>query len=137
LLGQHRVLESSFWQVREARGQARFELFTSLIDLLHQHEHVEQEIVHPALIASGNVPGDVADARLDEEAQLDLMIGRLISTGVDHPTFDRQFDSVHEAVRVHMALEEAEEFPLLRASLPPGRLQSMANQVRAAQSEPW
>jgi hypothetical protein len=137
LIAQHRTLESAFGQIRAARGQARLELFTSLVDLLHQHEHVEQQIVHPALAAAGGETSDLAAARLNEETQLDLMVGRLISTGVDHPTFGRQLDAIQIAMRSHVAHEEAEEFPRLRANLPPGRLQSMANQVHAAQSEPW
>jgi hypothetical protein len=57
--------------------------------------------------------------------------------GVDNSAFDRQFAAFAAAARSHMLAEESQEFPLLRASILVERRQSMANQVRAAQSEPW
>ena len=79
----------------------------------------------------------MAEERLYEEASADRLLARLISIGVDDSSFDRQFDALRTTIGKHAWAEETQEFPLLRANVPAERLQSMANQVRAAQSEPW
>jgi Hemerythrin HHE cation binding domain len=136
LLEQHRLIQTSLAMVRSASGRRKFYAFTALVDLLNRHEHAEQEIVHPILKGS---PGGarVAEDRLYEEASADRLLARLISMGVEDSSFDRQFDALRTIIGKHAWAEETQEFPLLRANVPAERLQSMANQVRAAQSEPW
>jgi hypothetical protein len=56
---------------------------------------------------------------------------------VDNPRFAADFDELRDQVRAHAAHEEAIEFPLLRELVPGDRLLTMANQVQAAQAEPW
>ena len=63
--------------------------------------------------------------------------GSLIRRGVDNPRFAADFDELRDQVRAHAAHEEAIEFPLLRELVPGDRLLTMANQVQAAQAEPW
>lgn len=136
LMEQHRLIETSLAFVRSTSGRRKFDAFAALVELLNRHEHAEQEIVHPVL---QRLPGaaQVAEERLHEEAAADRLLARLISIGVYDPSFDRQFDALRTAVGKHAEAEESEEFPLLRANVSPERLQSLANQVRASQSEPW
>ena len=61
----------------------------------------------------------------------------MISRGTDDRHFGRDLATLRALVEAHAAREEADEFPLLRAHLPVEQRQRMANQVRAAQAEPW
>lgn len=137
LLDQHRQIDGMFAWVRSTEGVARREAFAALVEFVHRHERAEQKIVHPVLAAlDGPAAQAVADRR-DEEGTADRSIASLIRRGVDNHRFAADFDELRDQVRVHAAHEEAVEFPLLRARVPGDRLVTMANQVQAAQAEPW
>jgi Hemerythrin HHE cation binding domain/Protein of unknown function (DUF3618) len=137
LLGQHRQIDGMFDWVRSTDGADRREAFAALVDLLHRHERAEGEIVHPVLDELDGPAVDVVAERRREEAAADRALASLISRGTDHPRFVADLDALHRQVLVHAAGEEAEEFPLLRARLSNDRLRSLANQLQAAQTEPW
>jgi hypothetical protein len=137
LLDQHRQIDGMFAWVRSTEGVARREAFAALVEFVHRHERAEQKIVHPVLAAlDGPAARAVADRR-DEEGTADRSIASLIRRGVDNHRFAADFDELRDQVRVHATHEEAVEFPLLRARVPDDRLVTMANQVQAAQAEPW
>lgn len=137
LLGQHRQIDGMFAWVRSTDGADRRGAFAALVDLLHRHERAEGEIVHPVLDELDGTALDVVAERRREEAAADRAIASLISRGTDHPRFVADLDALHRQVLAHAAGEEAEEFPLLRAQVSNDRLRSMANQLQAAQTEPW
>jgi hypothetical protein len=137
LLDQHRQIDGIFDWVRSTDGAARRDAFAALVELLHRHERAEQEIVHPVLGELDGSAAQVVADRRDEEGAADRSIASLISRTVDNPRFAADLDELHNLMRVHTAHEEAIEFPLLRARVSGDRLRSMANQVRAAQVEPW
>jgi hypothetical protein len=137
LLGQHRQIDGMFDWVRSTDGADRRGAFAALVDLLHRHERAEGEIVHPVLDELDGTAVDVVAERRREEAAADRAIASLISRGTDHPRFVADLDALHRQVLAHAAGEEAEEFPLLRAQVSNDRLRSMANQLQAAQTEPW
>jgi acyl-CoA hydrolase len=137
LLDQHRQIDGMFAWVRSTEGVARREAFAALVEFVHRHERAEQKIVHPVLAAlDGRAAQAVADRR-NEEGTADRTIASLIRRGVDNHRFAADFDELHNQVRAHAAQEEAIEFPLLRARVPGDRLRTMANQVQAAEAEPW
>jgi Hemerythrin HHE cation binding domain len=137
LLDQHRQIDGIFAWVRSTEGATRREAFATLIELIHRHERAEQEIVHPVLAALDAPAARMVADRRDEEGKTDRSIASLIRRGVDNSRFAEDFDELHEHVRAHAAHEEAIEFPLLRARVPGERLRTMANQVQAAEAEPW
>jgi len=137
LLDQHRQIDGMFAWVRSTEGVARREAFAALVEFLHRHERAEQEIVHPVLAALDGPGPRVAADRRDEEGEADRSIASLIRRSVNNSRFGADFDELHDQVRAHAAHEEAIEFPLLRARVPGDRLLTMANQVQAAQADPW
>jgi hypothetical protein len=137
LLDQHRQIDGMFEWVRSTDGAARREAFAALVELLHRHERAEQEIVHPVLGELDGPAAQVVADRRGEEGAADRSIASLIRRSVDNSRFAADFDELHRLVRAHAAHEEAIEFPLLRARVSGDQLRSMANQVRAAQVEPW
>ena len=137
LRDQHREIDGMFAWVRSTEGVARREAFAALVEFLHRHERAEQEIVHPALAELDGPAARVAADRRDEEGTADRSIASLIRRGVDNSRFAADFDELRDQVLAHAAHEEAIEFPLLRERVPGDRLLTMANQVQAAQAEPW
>jgi Hemerythrin HHE cation binding domain/Protein of unknown function (DUF3618) len=137
LLDQHRQINGMFEWVRSTDGEARPGAFAALVDFLHRHERAEQEIVHPVLAELDAPAASVAADRRGEEGKADRSIAWLIRRGVDNSRFAADLDELHDQVRTHATHEEAIEFPLLRARVPVERLRNMANQVQAAQAEPW
>jgi hypothetical protein len=137
LLDQHRQIDGMFERVRSTEGEARREAFAALVDFLHRHERAEQEIVHPVLAELDASAARLVADRRDEEGTADRSIASLIRRGVDNSRFAADLDELHDQVHAHAANEEAIEFPLLRARVPVDRLRNMANQVQAAQAEPW
>ncbi len=137
LRDQHRQIDGMFAWVLSTEGLARKEAFATLVEFLHRHERAEQEIVHPVLAAVDAAAARVVADRLDEEGKDDLSIASLIRRGVHNSRFTADFDELRDQVRAHAAHEEAIEFPLLRARVPGDRLLTMANEVQAAQVEPW
>ncbi len=137
LRDQHRQIDGMFAWVRSTEGAAQREAFATLVEFLHRHERAEQEIVHPVLAAVDGAAARVVADRLDEEGKDDLSIASLIRRGVHNSRFAADFDELRDQVRAHAAHEEAIEFPLLRALVPGDRLLTMANEVQAAQVEPW
>jgi hypothetical protein len=126
LVDQHRRIDIAFALVLAASGQDRVEAFASLVDVVRQHERVEQEVVHPALRP---LVDEVAEARLAEEKAGDRALASLISKGVHDPDFVAGLSRLRRMVREHADHEETREFPLLR-HLPAERLREMAGQVR-------
>jgi hypothetical protein len=137
LLDQHRQIDGMFAWVRSTDGSERLGAFAALVDFVHRHERAEQAIVHPALSDLDGPAERVVADRLHEENAADRTIASMISRGPDNSRFLTDLDHLHAQVREHAAREETEEFPLLRAHLAADRRRNMANQVRAAQAEPW
>jgi len=129
LLEQHERVRAQFIHLLAATGQEKIELFAQLVEMLQRHEKAEQQIVHPAA-------GNVAEI-LDEERDADRAIAELIALGADDPSFDGKLAAFHAAVLAHAAHEEEQEFPRLRAEVPPAQLVAMANQVHADQNAVW
>ena len=130
LRAQHREILSSFAMVREASGRDRTEVFAALVEQLLQHERAEQAAVHPVLRAVTGEPGEVAEARVQEEKAADRALASLISKGVSDPGFDAGLAALEQMVRDHAEHEESREFPLLRQFVPADELRRMAGQVR-------
>jgi carbon monoxide dehydrogenase subunit G len=134
LLAQHEQVKRAFARLQAAPRQDKEQAFSELATLLHVHETGEQQVVHPVTGQSAPVGGQVEAARLQEETEADRAIAELKALGVQHPDFDAKLEAFHQAVLRHAAHEEQEEFPLLRQNNPPGQLQAMTEELRAAQT---
>src|ERR1700716_2997650 len=128
---QHQEIRRLFGEVERAEGGARREAFHRLVRLLSVHETAEEELVHPEVRhLDGGQP--VVEARLGEEHRAKELLSTLDGMGPDAEGFDTLLIKLRKDVLAHAEHEEREEFPLLRTTHDPKRLEAMAGTVRAA-----
>jgi hypothetical protein len=133
LEAQHVEIRRLFNQLQQAGPADKAEIFTCLVRLLAAHETAEEEVLHPtARTADGGAP--VVEARLAEESAAKQALADLEKIGVDGPGFDEALDRFRAAVDEHAGHEEAEEFPLVRASADPSQLAALGDQLRLAEA---
>jgi hypothetical protein len=133
LVAQHRQISRAFDAVLQAEGAGRTESFARLVTLLTQHEHAEQNIVHPLL-----TDAELARRCLADERQVERALASLIAAGVHSPGFVEGLVRSRDQVTVHMRREEEQEFPHLRATTSSELLSRATNAVQAAQAgEAW
>jgi hemerythrin superfamily protein len=133
LLAQHERIKTMFGEVMAASGRQKQDLFEDLVRMLAVHEAAEEELVHPLARRGGAVDDAVVAARLDEEQQAKKDLAELYDMGPDDPRFDAAFNRLREAVIDHAEHEEHEEFPGLRAAVPPEKLTKLAGSVLRAE----
>jgi hypothetical protein len=76
----------------------------------------------------------VVEARLGEEHRAKELLSTLDGMGPDAEGFDTLLIKLRKDVLAHAEHEEREEFPLLRTTHDPKRLEAMAGTVRAAEA---
>jgi hypothetical protein len=133
LVAQHRQISGAFDAVLRDDAAQRTESFARLVALLTQHEHAEQNIVHPML-----TDAELQRRCLADERQAERSLASMIAMGVESPDFVNGLLRLRHQVTLHMRREEEEEFPRLRATAPAGLLSRATNAVQAAQAgEAW
>ena len=110
LLEQHDEIKSLFGQLRQARGEAKRELFEDLVRLLAVHETAEETVVHPAARRKIESGEEVVEQRLEEEDRAKKELADLYDLGVDSPEFDARLEKFAAEVIDHASKEESEEF---------------------------
>ena len=130
---QHEQIMAQFEQVRLASGAAKQQQFDHLATMLTKHEAGEQTVLHPATRAETHGE-EVAAATVREESHAARELAVLREIGVTHPEFDIRFEQFHRDVLAHASHEENEEFPRLRQSLPPERLDELGATLVSVQS---
>ena len=129
---QHKEIRRVFGEVEQAKGDARREAFRDLVRLLSVHETAEELLVHPEVRQQAD-GGPVVEDRLAEEHRAKVLLSNLDKMGPDAEGFDDLLVKLRDDVFAHAEREEREEFPLLRKTHAPTRLQAMAGTVRAAE----
>jgi hypothetical protein len=89
-------------------------------------------LVHPEVRQEAG-GGPVVEVRLAEEHRAKVLLSALDKMGPDAEGFDDLLVKLRDDVEAHAAHEEREEFPLLRKTHAPTRLQAMGGTVRAAE----
>jgi Hemerythrin HHE cation binding domain len=133
LLAQHERIKGLFGEVLAAQGEEKRERFEDLVRMLAVHEAAEEQLVHP-LARRNDAAGDaVVAARLGEERQARRDLADLYELGTAAADFDVRLTRLRDAVLVHAAHEEQEEFPLLRRSVTGARLAKLGGSVLRAE----
>ncbi|MBX3287042.1 MAG: hemerythrin domain-containing protein [Actinobacteria bacterium] len=130
---QHEEIRRLFNQVQQAGAEDKAEAFQCLVRLLAVHETAEEEVLHPAARRAGGGEA-VAEARLAEESAAKQQLADLEEMGPTAPEFDEALAAFRAEVDRHAANEEAEEFPLVRASTDADTRAAMAEQLEAAEA---
>jgi hemerythrin superfamily protein len=99
---------------------------------LVRHSVAEEAYLYPAVrehVAGGDA---IADQELEDHARAEQIMKDLEGCGADDPEFDRLIGMLMNEIRSHVADEEENLFPLLRASCPAEALDELGEKVRQA-----
>ncbi|KQX64013.1 hemerythrin domain-containing protein [Streptomyces sp. Root1310] len=99
---------------------------------LVRHSVAEEEYLYPAV--REHVPGGeaLADKELEDHARAEQLMKDLEGCQADDPEFDRLIGMLMREIREHVADEERNLFPRLRAVCPADTLDDLGDKVRKA-----
>ena len=133
LTADHRdvtALIAEIWSVRDP--MIRRDLTDTVISELVRHAVAEEMYVYPAM--RKHLPdGDKAvEHDVEEHKELETTMKRLEDVDVSGAAFDEALRQLETILADHVRDEEAEQFPELRARIPQGELDELADKVRTA-----
>ncbi|MEV1064584.1 hemerythrin domain-containing protein [Streptomyces sp. NPDC050263] len=134
LVSDHREIEELFGRIEAlppgAADRKRYadRATTELV----RHSVAEEECLHPSV--RERVPGGdaLADTELDDHARAEQIMKDLEGRAADDPEFDRLVGMLMREIRTHLADEERDLFPRLRAACPAVILDGLGDKVRKA-----
>jgi hemerythrin superfamily protein len=134
LVTDHREVEQMFTEL-EAPGLARerrAELRDKVITELARHSVAEEMYLYP--ITRQALPGgdQVADREIQDHAAAERVMKDLEGVDPDDARFDDLLTQLITDIRGHVAEEETDLFPRLRASCPEQELADLGAKVQAA-----
>jgi hemerythrin superfamily protein len=99
---------------------------------LVRHSVAEESYLYPAV--REHIPGGdaLADKELEDHAQAEQIMKDLEGCQADDPDFDRLMGMLMSEIRTHVADEEQNLFPRLRAACPADALDDLGDKVRQA-----
>lgn len=115
----------------ETDPAARRDLADVMISELVRHSVAEETFVYPAMIL--HLPGGAEAVAHDTEEHKDLerTMKSLESADPDGEHFEELLRHLETVLTDHVRDEEGEQFPQLRAHIPPAELLTLATQVEA------
>lgn len=131
LTQDHAAVRQRLSEFDSASPESRAELFWKATDQLVRHEVGEEMVVYPAL---RDLPGgsDVAEARMNEEAEAEKLLAGMEDLDATSHQFMEAMERLRAAVLEHAQLEETEVFPLLLAHEDSGRLVYLGQKFKGA-----
>jgi hypothetical protein len=131
LLLEHREVEGLLIDLRHAgTGPQRRAVADQLIARLVRHFFVEEMFLVP-LVRDYFIHGEESVAHdRDEHHELELLLRHLESLDGADPRFMEVVLDLQATLTHHFAVEEGQQFPLLRLAAPTGELMSMGERAR-------
>jgi hemerythrin superfamily protein len=133
LTTDHREATALIAQIQSTSDpQERRDLADTLISELVRHSVAEEMYVYPAM--KKHLPdGDAAvEHDTEEHKELEQTMKELEGVDADEPRFEALIGKLESTLRDHIADEEADQFPQLRARVPHDELVEMAGKVETA-----
>lgn len=130
---QHDAARQLLEAVATTTGEARRQVFESLVRLLAVHETAEEMVVYPVVRAAADEGNRIADARLAEEDRAKKLLSDLEQLDPGSKEFDELFIEVRSAVEEHADNEEQEVFPLLASTADEGQLRVIGSGLKLAE----
>jgi hemerythrin superfamily protein/ribosome-associated toxin RatA of RatAB toxin-antitoxin module len=133
LTTDHREVTELVLQIRTATDSAtRRDLADTMISELVRHAVAEEMYVYPAM--RQHLPdGEAAvEHDIEEHKELERTMKELEAVEASEPRFDSLLGELEATLADHVADEEAEQFPKLRASIPREELVQLGEKVQAA-----
>ncbi|WP_037676796.1 hemerythrin domain-containing protein [Streptomyces griseus] len=134
LMTDHREVEEFFGRIEALpSGHKDRKLYADQATMeLVRHSVAEEAYLYPAVrehVANGDA---MADRELEDHAKAEQIMKDLEGCDADDPEFDRLIGMLMSEIRSHVADEEQNLFPMLRASCPPDALDTLGDKVRQA-----
>ncbi|MFE0508795.1 hemerythrin domain-containing protein [Streptomyces sp. NPDC058964] len=134
LMTDHREVEEIFGRIEALpSGDRRRKVYADQATMeLVRHSVAEEAYLYPAV--RKHVPnGDaMADKELEDHAKAEQIMKDLEGLDADAPEFDRLVTALMSEIRAHLADEERNLFPSLRAACPAEVLDTLGDKVRMA-----
>ncbi|WP_405650491.1 hemerythrin domain-containing protein [Streptomyces sp. NBC_00019] len=134
LMTDHREVEELFGRIDGlAPGDKDRKLYADQVTMeLVRHSVAEEAYLYPAV--RKHVPGGdaLADQEIGDHARAERLMKDLEGCDAGDPEFDRLMTMLMTEIRSHLADEEQNLFPRLRASCPPEALDALGDKVRQA-----
>jgi hemerythrin superfamily protein len=130
---QHQQVKGLLTRVGAASGTELESAFCDLRRMIVVHETAEEEVVYPALRASGAEGQKIAEERTKEEQEGTEVLSKLEKLDIGKGEFTTTFDRFRTAVLQHAEAEEATVLPLLRRTQSQENLHKMANAFELAE----
>ncbi|WP_171107913.1 MULTISPECIES: hemerythrin domain-containing protein [Streptomyces] len=134
LVTDHREVEELFGRIEALPpGEKDRKLHADQVTMeLVRHSVAEEAYLYPAV--REHVPnGDaLADKEIDDHSKAEQIMKDLESCDADDPEFDRLIGMLMSEIRAHVADEEENLFPKLRAACSPQALDELGDKIRQA-----
>jgi len=133
LTTDHREVTDLLLQIRTATDSAtRRDLADTMISELVRHAVAEEMYVYPAM--KQHLPdGEAAvEHDVEEHKELERTMKELEAVEPSDPRFDSLLGELETTLADHVADEESDQFPKLRASIPREELVQLGEKVQAA-----
>lgn len=134
LVTDHREVEELFGKIDELPpGHKDRKTYADQVTIeLVRHSVAEEAYLYPAV--REHVPGGdtLADRELEDHAQAEQIMKDLEGCDAADAEFDRLVAMLMSEIRAHVADEEQNLFPRLRAACPPEQLDKLGEKIRQA-----
>ena len=135
LKADHKEIKSVFARYAKTGPNAvtaKGELVSRIIELLTVHTFIENEIMYPQVRRLlPELTDDVLES-YEEHHVADVLVSELFAMNPDHERFDAKTTVLIENVTHHIAEEEQEWFPKVRAGLGRKQLSELGEQLLEA-----
>jgi hemerythrin superfamily protein len=134
LVTDHREVEELFGRIEGLpTGAKDRKVYAEQVTMeLVRHSVAEEEYLYPAVrehVAGGDA---IADKEIDDHSKAERIMKDLEGCDAGDPEFDRLIGMLMSEVRTHIADEEQNLFPQLRAACSPQALDDLGDKVRMA-----
>jgi hemerythrin superfamily protein len=134
LVTDHREVEELFGRIEGLPpGDKNRKVYADQATIeLVRHSVAEESYLYPAV--REHIPGGdaLADKELEDHAGAEQIMKDLEGCQADDPDFDRLMGMLMSEIRTHVADEEQNLFPRLRAACPADALDDLGDKVRQA-----
>jgi hemerythrin superfamily protein len=132
LAADHQEVRALFSQIAAtAARQKRRTLVSKLIHALSRHASVEEQLFYPVIRERVMEGEGFVTASLEEHAKAAEQMRKLDRLQPGDPLFDPSIGELHKEVLEHIADEEMQLFPRVRAAFSPDELATLGTQLAA------
>jgi hemerythrin superfamily protein len=126
----HEQVDALYEQLGRTDAPAeRRALVDAMIRALSQHIRVEEEVFYPAIVGRVDGGPGFVGTNLEEHRRAAELMHRLETLDAEDRDFSPAAGGLMKAVRVHVAAEEKQLFPRVRAVLSAAELEEMAARI--------